>query len=116
MLTMCACVHTNSLHSCLTLCGPMDCSPSASFVCEILQARTLEWVAMVLRETQLFLQLSVSLYLFQTPFNSIQIKCVHAYMSEKAMTPYSGTLAWKIPWTEKPDRLQSMGELRVGHD
>ena len=30
------------------------------------------------------------------------------------MAPYSGTLVWKIPWTEKPGRLQSMGLLRVG--
>ena len=36
--------------------------------------------------------------------------------SEKAMAPYSSTLAWKIPWTEEPGRLQSMGSLRVGHD
>ena len=34
----------------------------------------------------------------------------------KAMAPHSSTLAWKIPWTEKPGRLQSMGLLRVGHD
>ena len=32
------------------------------------------------------------------------------------MTPHSSTLAWKIPWTEKPGRLQSMGSRRVGHD
>ena len=37
-------------------------------------------------------------------------------MSEKAMAPYSSTLAWKIPWMEEPDGLQSMGSLRVGHD
>ena len=35
---------------------------------------------------------------------------------EKEMAPYSSTLAWKIPWTEEPDRLQSMGLQRVGHD
>ena len=35
---------------------------------------------------------------------------------EKAMAPHSNTLAWKIPWVEKPGRLQSMGSLRVGHD
>ena len=29
---------------------------------------------------------------------------------------HSSTLAWKIPWTEEPGRLQSMGSLRVGHD
>ena len=36
--------------------------------------------------------------------------------TEKAMAPHSTTLAWKIPWTEEPGRLQSMGSLRVGHD
>ena len=39
--------------------------------------------------------------------------CIHP---EKAMAPHSSTLAWKIPWTEEPGRLQSMGSLRVGHD
>ena len=34
---------------------------------------------------------------------------------EKAMTPHSSTLAWKIPWMEEPGSLQSMGLLRVGH-
>ena len=32
------------------------------------------------------------------------------------MAPHSSTFAWKIPWTEEPRRLQSMGSLRVGHD
>ena len=35
---------------------------------------------------------------------------------EKAMATHSSTLAWKIPWTEEPGRLQSMGSLRVRHD
>jgi len=35
---------------------------------------------------------------------------------EKAMAPHSSTLAWKIPWTEEPSRLQSMGSLRVRQD
>ena len=35
---------------------------------------------------------------------------------EKAMAPHSSTLAWKIPWTEEPGGLQSIGSLRVGHD
>ena len=35
---------------------------------------------------------------------------------EKAMATHSSILAWKISWTEEPDRLQSMGSLRVGHD
>ena len=36
--------------------------------------------------------------------------------SEKAMAPHSSTLAWKIPQTEEPGRLQSMRSLRVGHN
>ena len=36
--------------------------------------------------------------------------------TEKAMAPHSSTLAWKIPWTEEPGRLQSMASLRVRHD
>ena len=35
---------------------------------------------------------------------------------EKAMATHSNTLVWKIPWTEEPDRLQSMRSQRVRHD
>ena len=35
---------------------------------------------------------------------------------EKEMGTHSSILAWKIPWTEEPGRLQSMGLQRVGHD
>ena len=35
---------------------------------------------------------------------------------EKEMATHSSILAWKIPWTEEPGRLQSMGSLRVRHD
>ena len=35
---------------------------------------------------------------------------------EKEMATHSGTLAWKIPWTEEPGGLQSMGSQRVGFD
>ena len=35
---------------------------------------------------------------------------------EKEMATHSSTLAWRIPWTEEPDGLQSMGLQRVGHD
>ena len=34
----------------------------------------------------------------------------------KEMAIHSSTLAWKIPWMEEPNRLQSMGSQRVGHD
>ena len=35
---------------------------------------------------------------------------------ENGMTTHSSILAWRIPWTEEPGRLQSMGSPRVGHD
>ena len=35
---------------------------------------------------------------------------------EKGMATHSSILAWKIPWTEEPGRLQSIGSQRVGHD
>ena len=35
---------------------------------------------------------------------------------EKGLATRSSTLAWRIPWTEEPGRLQSMGLQRVGHD
>ena len=35
---------------------------------------------------------------------------------EKEMATHSSTLAWRIPWTEEPGRLQSIGSQRVGHD
>ena len=39
----------------------------------------------------------------------------HAVL-EKTMAPHSSTLAWKIPWTEEPGGLRSVGLLRVRHD
>ena len=48
--------------------------------------------------------------------------CMHVFTSfrrgvlEKEMATHSSVLAWRIPWTEKPGRLQSTGSHRVGHD
>ena len=43
--------------------------------------------------------------------------CVsYVYVLEKAMATQSSNLAWTIPWTEEPGRLQSTGSRRVGHD
>ena len=46
----------------------------------------------------------------------MKIKGVIEDLKEKAMAPHSSTLAWRIPRTEKPGGLQSMGSHRVGHD
>ena len=51
---------------------------------------------------------------YQLYFNKKTWKVNH--WSEKAMAPHSSTLAWKIPWTEEPGRLQSMGSLGVRHN
>ena len=40
----------------------------------------------------------------------------HFHALEKEMATHSSILAWKIPWTEEPGRLQSMGSRRVGDD
>ena len=45
-----------------------------------------------------------------------ELNWTEASLSKKAMATHSSTLTWKIPWTEEPGRLQSMGSLRVGHD
>ena len=45
--------------------------------------------------------------------NSV-LSIVCFYVSEKAVAPYSSTLAWKIPWMEEPGRLQSMRSLELG--
>ena len=46
-----------------------------------------------------------------------QVQCLgQEDLLEKEMATHSSTLAWKIPWTEEPGRLQSMGSQRVGHD
>ena len=113
---------------CLTLCDPMDCSTSGSSVhwdsqgknasmdCHALLQGIFQtqgvnpallhcrWILYHLSHQG---SLCVHIYIFV---------CVYIYISEKVMAPHSSTLAWEIPWTEEPGRLQSMGSLRVGHD
>ena len=60
-------------------------------------------------------------YLLKKKKKKKKLECLislalHFIISEKAMAPYSSTLAWKNPWMEEPGRLQSMGLLRVRHD
>ena len=43
-------------------------------------------------------------------------RCILWFDMEKAMATHSSTLAWKIPWTEEPDRLQTMGSWRVRYN
>ena len=47
---------------------------------------------------------------------SLLLNMLSRLVMEKAMAAHSSTLAWKIPWTEEPGRLQSRGSWRVRHD
>ena len=126
------------LQSCPALYDPIDCSPSGSSVHGVLQARILEWVAIPSSRgsSQPRDWIHVSYRLLHWQVGSLPVQplliskgtaleirypgnapmqlliSTHLYYTlEKAMAPHSSTLAWKIPWTEEPDR-----SLRVGHD
>ena len=65
---------------------------------------TFSWLSNILTAEQVFL------------ISGCQI-CFSLHCTrEKATAPHSSTLAWKIPWTEEPGGLPSMGSHRVGHD
>ena len=49
-------------------------------------------------------------------FHLIFVSREYEYLLEKEMAPHSGVLAWRIPGTEVPGRLPSMGSHRVGHN
>ena len=51
-----------------------------------------------------------------TTKNVLRLITSHFLALEKEMATHSSVLAWKIPWTEEPGRLQSMGSQRVGHN
>ena len=100
---------------CLTLSDPMDCSLPGSSAHGIFQARVLEWVAIA------FSNMLSRLVIAFLPRARVSIrrnkkKAFSYILTGEGNGPYSSTLAWKIPWTEEPGRLQSMGSLRVGHD
>ena len=94
---------------CPSLCDPMNCSLPGSSVHGIFQARILEWDAISFSKVS------------SQPRDQTQVSALQAdaLPSEPAGKPpklgKASTLAWKIPWTEEPGRLQSMGSLRVGH-
>ena len=52
---------------------------------------------------------------FSAKATGYSIANIYGNLSEKATAPHSSTLAWRIPWTEEPGRLPSMGSLKVRH-
>ena len=108
--------------SCLTLCEPMGYSPPGASIHGILQARVLEWGAIA------FYTHSRECFVSCASFVSQRVKNLpemwETWVSsldwevplEKATATHSSILAWKIPWTEEPGGLQSMGSQKVGHN
>ena len=96
----------------------MDCSKPASLSMGILQARILVGCHFLLQGSNPHLLLGMQI-LYHWATGEAQIWWLGSHWqppTEKAMAPHSSTLAWKIPWTEEPSRLQPMGLLRVRHD
>ena len=136
---------SHSMHCALSHChfwlfaAPWTAACQAPLSMEILQARILEWLPYPppgdlpnpgIEPRSLTLQadsftdshqgspriLEWVAYPFSRgsswPRNCTGVSCI----VEKAMATHSSTLAWKIPWTEEPGRLQSMGSQRIRHD
>ena len=74
-----------------------------------------DWSDLAAAAKQVFFELYLILYinfLLRVFKRNYKMKILLALL----MAPHSSTLAWRIPWTEEPGRLQSMGSLRVGQD
>ena len=110
---------------------PMGCNPPGFSVHGILQARILEWIAIPFPRGSSWSSnwTWVSCILYHLASLVAQtVKCLPTMWEtwvlslgwedplEKEMATHSSILAWKIPWTEAPGRLRSMGSQRVRHD
>jgi len=65
------------------------------------------------------IKLGDNLYSFHLTLGYVSKKCLnppYKNILKKEIATHSSTLAWRIPWTEEPGRLQSMESQRVGHD
>ena len=69
-----------------------------------------------LQETPKYRSVSVSVGSLGPGVHKVYLSPLSISGTEKAVAPHSSALAWKIPWTEEPGRLQSMGSRRVRHD
>ena len=143
-------MRAQSLQSCLTLCNPVDCSLPGSSLCGVIQARILEWVAM-LSARVIFPTQGSNPHLLPwqadpLPLSHLENPALTQYWEiidgpsgsdgkasvydtgdpvrslgwedplEKEMAIHSSPIAWRIPWTEEPGALQSVGSQRVGHN
>ena len=97
-------------------CRPIQGSLGSSHICSFFKIflflKSYYKIKLVTASTKL------SIYLNNKQLLSFTYHKIHhlKYTMEKAMATHSSILAWKIPWTEEPSGLQSMGSLRVRHD
>ena len=110
--------------SCPALCDPVDYSLPGFSVHEILQGKNTGMGCHVLLQGIFQTQglnlvlLHCRQILYHLSYQGSPLLSMHpTYTSlEKEMTTHSSILAWKIPWTEEPGRLLSIGLQRVGHN
>ena len=111
--------------SCPTLCAPMNGSTPGLPVHHQLPEFTqthVHWVSDAIQPSHPLsspsppaFSLSQHQGLFKWVSSSHQVAKV-LELSKEVLVPHSSTLAWKIPWMEEPEKLQSMGSLRFRHD
>ena len=121
---------------CLTFCSPRDCRPPGPSVHSIFQAKILKWVAISFSRgssqsrgrNHISYVSAFTGRFFTTSLVAERVKHLPTMQEtqvqilgqedllEKELITHSSILAWKIPWMEKPGRLQSMGSQRVGHN
>ena len=124
---MCA----KSLQLCPTLCDPMDCSPPGSSVHGILQARVLEWVACpppgdlpdpgIEPSSLVSPALAGGFFTTSATWEAIYIythiwrhkrRGFNPWVGNIPLATHSRILAWRIPWTEEPGSLRSIGSQK----
>ena len=107
----CCCQFSSVTQLCPTLCDPMNRTtpglPAHHQLLEFTQTHVHLVGDAITNSFPIFLQWICILF---------TNNYIYTHTPEKAMAPHSSTLAWRIPCTEEPGRLQSMGLLRVGHD
>ena len=59
---------------------------------------------------------NIPIFYYLMSSNEAHLSSSLARIMKKGMATHFSILAWRIPWTEEPDGLQSMGSQRVGHD
>ena len=130
-------VKVKAAQSCPTLCDPMDDTVHGILQAKILQVGKIPWRRERLPTLVFWPREFHGLYCLWgsqrvrhawATFTAQTVKCLPAMWEtrvwslgredplEKEMATHSSIHAWKIPWTEEPGRLQSMGSQRVRHD